>query len=61
LYKAESVLKIRLYLLDVGTFVIFTVSFENYCVIVWEYAGRNGKAFRDWKSSKIKMFQAPEN
>jgi hypothetical protein len=28
---------------------------------VWEYGGRNGKAFRDWKSSKTKMFQEPEN
>jgi hypothetical protein len=29
LYKAESVLKIHLYLLDFGTCVAFTVSFEN--------------------------------
>jgi hypothetical protein len=29
LYKAESVLKIRLYLLDFGTCVAFTVSYEN--------------------------------
>jgi hypothetical protein len=29
LYKAESVLKIHLYLLDFGTCVTFTVSFEN--------------------------------
>jgi hypothetical protein len=27
---------------------------------VWEYCGRNGKASRDWKSSKTKMFQQPE-
>jgi hypothetical protein len=29
LYTAESVLKIHLYLLDFGTCVAFTVSFEN--------------------------------
>jgi hypothetical protein len=29
LYKAESVLKLQLYLLDFGTCVAFTVSFEN--------------------------------
>jgi hypothetical protein len=29
LYKAESILKIHLYLLDFGTCVAFTVSFEN--------------------------------
>jgi hypothetical protein len=29
LYKVESVLKIHLYLLDFGTCVAFTVSFEN--------------------------------
>jgi hypothetical protein len=29
LYKAESVLKTHLYLLDFGTCVAFTVSFEN--------------------------------
>jgi hypothetical protein len=29
LYKAESVLKIHLHLLDFGTFVDFTDSFEN--------------------------------
>jgi hypothetical protein len=29
LYKAESVLKIHLYLSDFGTCVAFTVSFEN--------------------------------
>jgi hypothetical protein len=27
---------------------------------VWEYGGRNGKASRNWKSSKTKMFQKPE-
>jgi hypothetical protein len=31
---------------------------QCYCV---EYGGRNGKASRDWKSSKIKMFQEPKN
>jgi hypothetical protein len=29
LYKAESVLKMHLYLLDFGTCVAFAVSFEN--------------------------------
>jgi hypothetical protein len=31
LYKAENVLKIHLYLLDFGTCVASTVSFENLC------------------------------
>jgi hypothetical protein len=30
---------------------------KTYIVIVWEYGGRNGKASRDWKSSKTKVFQ----
>jgi hypothetical protein len=30
-------------------------------LIVFEYGGRNGKASRDWKSNKSKMFQEPEN
>jgi hypothetical protein len=36
LHKAESVLKIHLYLSDVGTYVAFTVSFENSC---WSVSG----------------------
>jgi hypothetical protein len=34
---------------------------KTYSVIVWEYAGRNEKASHEWKSSKTKMFQEPEN
>jgi hypothetical protein len=34
---------------------------ERLSVIVWEYGRKNGKASRDWKSSKTKMFQEPEN
>jgi hypothetical protein len=34
---------------------------KTYSVIVWEYGERNGKASHDWKSSKTKMFQEPEN
>jgi hypothetical protein len=35
-YKVENFVKIPLYLLDFGTCIAFTVSFENECVIVWE-------------------------
>jgi hypothetical protein len=34
---------------------------KNLSVIERKYGGRNGKASRDWKSSKTEMFQEPEN
>jgi hypothetical protein len=34
---------------------------KTYSVIVWEYGGRNGNASCNWKISKTKVFQEPEN
>jgi hypothetical protein len=53
----ERILKIRLYLLDFGSCIAFTVLVKNECVIVCEYGGRNGKASRDWKASKPRCFK----